>query len=65
VLTTNLAFASENFQAILNKEFTIKYNDKQKSFYNTKVDTVFPIPYDSTNYLPIRAVSALFSVSIT
>lgn len=61
---SNTSFANYNISAISNKEYSIIYNDEIKGFYNADGVTVYPILYEGTNYLPIRAVSSLFNVAI-
>lgn len=61
---SNMSFANYNINAVFNKEYSIIYNDEQKSFYNEKGLVVYPVFYEGTNYLPIRAVSSLFNVEI-
>ena len=60
----NISFATYDINAISNKEYSIIYNDEQKSFYDATGSSVYPILYEGTNYLPIRAVSSLFGIEI-
>lgn len=60
----NTAYANNEIEAIFNKEYKVIYNNEQKSFYNAKGVEVYPVFYEGTNYLPIRAVSSLFNVAI-
>ena len=48
----------------LNKNIKIKYNGAYQAFSNVKGDTVYPISYNGTTYLPIRAISSMFGSAI-
>ena len=41
-----------------------KYLFENCSFYDVKGNEVFPISYDGTTYLPIRAISGLLKIKI-
>ena len=60
----NTVFANYDINAVFNKEYTITYNDEEKRFFNGNGSRVYPIFYEGTNYLPIRAVSSLFDIKI-
>ena len=53
---------SEN--AILNKEVNITYDGKSIEFFDVNGEKVYPITYNDSTYLPIRALSALFDTKI-
>ena len=54
----------ENAQAILNKTVSIVYNNELKEFSDVNGMKVYPLTYQGTTYLPIRAISALFSIPV-
>ena len=56
--------SNENVTAIINKEISIVYNDELKNFYDVNGNSVSPITYNDTTYLPIRSISALFSIPV-
>ena len=62
---SSISFASdENAQAILNRTVSIMYNNELKEFSDVNGTKVYPLTYQGTTYLPIRAISALFSIPV-
>ena len=57
--------ASETVEVILSKEISIIFNDELKSFSDVNGKTVYPLLYEGTTYLPIRALSNLFENAVT
>lgn len=55
---------SEKIKVNLNKDIKIYYNDKVQSFADANGKKVYPLSYNGTTYLPIRAVSNLFNLKI-
>ena len=55
---------NENVDAIINKEISIIYNNELKTFFDVNGKSVSPISYNNTTYLPIRSISALFSIPV-
>ena len=65
LITTNLSFATtKNETAILNKQVNITYSGNSIDFYDVTGTKVYPITYNNSTYLPVRALSALFNVEI-
>ena len=66
VQTTQTTQTSQSnyYPMILNKELPISINGNYLEFYNANGDRVFPITYNGTTYLPIRALSGLFKTQI-
>ena len=56
--------SNENVSAIINKEISIIYNNELKTFFDVNGNSVSPISYNNTTYLPIRSISALFSIPV-
>lgn len=56
--------SNENVNAIINKEVSIIYNNELKTFFDVTGNSVSPITYNNTTYLPIRSISALFSIPV-
>lgn len=48
-----------NIEVYVRPDITIKYNDNEMIFFDVKGTRVYPISYNGTTYLPIRAVSSL------
>ncbi|MBR6253381.1 MAG: hypothetical protein IKR04_06070 [Clostridia bacterium] len=75
VLLSSVAFADliaptvnpnvEEVEVVLQCSRAIRYNNTFRVFKNAKGDYVYPISYNGSTYLPIRAISALFSEGIT
>ena len=51
-------------QAQLSPNITVTSNGAAQTFRNVNGDIVYPILYEGTTYLPVRAVSRLFGASI-
>ena len=49
----------------LNPSVEIIYDGKTQGFYDVSGKTVYPISYEGTTYLPVRAISSLFNMRIT
>ncbi|MBQ9280441.1 MAG: N-acetylmuramoyl-L-alanine amidase [Clostridia bacterium] len=57
--------ASETVEVILSKKISIIFNNELKSFSDVNGKTVYPLLYEGTTYLPIRALSNLFENAVT
>lgn len=61
------AYAASNNEAIkatLNRDITITYNGAKQTFVDVNGNTVYPISYNGTTYLPVRAVSNLLNLPV-
>ncbi|MBQ9314330.1 MAG: copper amine oxidase N-terminal domain-containing protein [Clostridia bacterium] len=56
--------ASENVTVLINKQVKVSFNEELQEFQNVKGDRVYPITFEGTTYLPIRAISSLFGSEI-
>ena len=56
--------ANEQVTATLSKKISIIYNNEMKEFSDVNGKKVYPILYQGTTYLPVRAISALFGISV-
>ena len=65
LLIMGVCFAlSKNERVLLNKQVSIVYEGKTMAFYDANGTRVFPLTYNGSTYLPIRALSALFDTKI-
>ncbi len=65
VLALGIVYAlAANEKMILNKQISIKYENKEYSFFDVNGNRIYPISYNGSTYLPIRALSALFDQKI-
>ena len=51
-------------KAILNQEIKIKYNGIEQNMTDVNNNPVYPISYNGSTYLPIRAVSDMLGVEV-
>ncbi|MCL1808668.1 MAG: copper amine oxidase N-terminal domain-containing protein [Clostridiales bacterium] len=56
--------APQSISVYLKPDITIKVGDQVKSFYDEGGQNVFPLIYQGTTYLPVRAVSSLMGENI-
>ncbi len=54
----------EEIKAYLNYGITIKFDGQTQNMYNANGKQVFPISYEGTTYVPIRAVSGILGVDV-
>ena len=59
------SLTAEKVNANLNKDIKIYYNQKAQTFTDANGVEVYPISYNGTTYLPVRAISNLFGASIS
>ena len=64
-LFSNTYAANEKVEALLSKKISIVFNGELKSFSDVNGKVVYPILYDGTTYLPVRALSNLFDNAVT
>ncbi|MBQ9314674.1 MAG: hypothetical protein IJ220_06785 [Clostridia bacterium] len=55
---------NETIKALLNRDIKIYYNNKVQTFIDATGKAVYPLSYNGTTYLPVRAVSNLFGLKI-
>lgn len=58
------AAPGKEVQAELNYDITVMYNGKFQTLRDAAGDTVYPISYAGTTYLPVRAVSNILGVAV-
>ncbi len=54
----------KTIKAELRPDFVIEIDDKVETFKNAQGDVVYPILYDGTTYLPIRAIGELMGKTV-
>ena len=55
---------NEEIVALKSYEVNIKYNGEIQTMYDANGKQVFPIMYEGTTYVPVRAVSNIFGVAV-
>jgi uncharacterized protein YxeA len=63
-VTAYAVSADTRVQATLSPSVTVKYNGVVQTMRNANGDEVFPVMYQGTTYLPIRAVSNMLGVPV-
>ena len=54
----------KEIKAQLRPDFTIKIDGEKKTFKNVNGDIVYPILYDGTTYLPLRAIGEIIGKTV-
>ena len=54
----------EEIKALLNYGITVKYNGDVQTMYDAQGTRVYPITYNGTTYVPIRAVSNMLGIAV-
>ncbi|MBQ6860048.1 MAG: hypothetical protein IJO08_00170 [Clostridia bacterium] len=55
---------NEEITAIKSYDINIKYNGELQTMYDANGKQVFPLSYEGTTYVPVRAVSNIFGVPV-
>lgn len=56
--------AAANITVRLSPDITVKYNNAVQTMTDISGNTVYPVSYNSTTYLPIRAVSNMLGIAV-
>lgn len=62
--TTLFALSSETVTALLNRSLSIEYNGKTQTMTDANGKTVYPITYNDSTYLPVRAICDMLGIEI-
>lgn len=54
----------EEISALLNRGITVEYNGVAQTFKDANGTVVYPITYNGSTYLPVRAISNLFNIPV-
>lgn len=54
----------DDIEAQLRRDFTVKVDGEVKEFKNKQGDVVYPLLYDGTTYLPLRAIGELMGKTV-
>ena len=64
VIGANAADTLKEISAYLNYDITIKYNGEVQNLTDAGGNRVYPISYNGTTYLPVRAVSNMLGIGV-
>lgn len=64
VVGASAAGVIQKVQSELRPDFTIKVDGKTQTFKNVNGDEVYPMLYDGTTYLPVRAIGELMGKTV-
>lgn len=54
----------QEIQAYLNYGITVKYNGEEQTIMDASGNRLYPITYNNTTYVPLRALSNIFGVAV-
>ncbi|MDO5398606.1 MAG: stalk domain-containing protein [bacterium] len=64
VVGASAAGVIQKVQSEIRPDFTVKVDGKTQTFKNVNGDVVYPMLYDGTTYLPIRAIGELMGKTV-
>ena len=62
--TTVFALTDETIQALLNRRLIVEYNGERRSMTDANGKSVYPLTYNDSTYLPVRAICDMLGVDI-
>ncbi|MCD7947829.1 MAG: copper amine oxidase N-terminal domain-containing protein [Oscillospiraceae bacterium] len=63
-MTAFAATGLQDIRAQLNYDIKINYNSQEQILYDADGNRVYPISYNGTTYVPVRAVSNIFGIPV-
>lgn len=63
-ITEFVSGENETVSPLLNQDITIIYKERPQTFTNVNGVQVFPLSYEGTTYLPVRAISNMYGANI-
>ena len=64
MVSAGAAEAQEEISAYLSYDITVTYNGEAQTMTDAAGNTVYPVSYNGTTYLPVRAVSNMLGVAV-
>lgn len=64
VVNASAAESQEEIKAYLNYDITVTYNGNTQTLKDAAGNTVYPVSYNGTTYLPVRAVSNMLGIEV-
>ena len=64
MVNAGAAESQEEISAYLNYDITVTYNGDTQTLKDAAGNTVYPVSYNGTTYLPVRAVSNMLGVAV-